>query len=88
MHAISHGEVIEYRQRIAKLNRLREDAQLEEMKLRRYDASLAKKYGCEVLKYRINLDTCEIEITPERVQYTVADSLNLVAMQMAEWDET
>jgi hypothetical protein len=87
MHTITHTEVIDGRQRITKMNRLQGDLQEEQAKFQRFNQGLLHKYGLDGLKARINWETSEIEVAPERIPYTVADSLNLVALQFAEWEE-
>jgi hypothetical protein len=81
MHHITHAEVIEGRQRIAKLNRLQGDFQEEQIKFQRFCQGLLNKYGLTGLKAQINWETSEIEVVPDRIHYTVADSLNACAMQ-------
>jgi hypothetical protein len=72
---LKHVELIEYRQRIAALNHKRGEASDEEWKLRRWLEGKAKEYGVFGLKHQINPDTGEIEVYPEKVHYTVYDSL-------------
>jgi len=86
MH-LSHAELIEFRQRVAKMNRLRGDATEEQIKLQRFDANLASKYNVSGLKYRFNIDTGEIEITPDAIDYTLAESLKVGAAMVFEWEE-
>jgi hypothetical protein len=81
MHHITHAEVIEGRQRIAKLNRLQGDFQEEQIKWQRFNQGLLHKYGLAGLKAQINWETSEIEVTPDRCHYTLVDSLNACAMQ-------
>jgi hypothetical protein len=68
------------------MNRLRGDATEEQIKLQRFDANLASKYNVSGLRYRFNLDTGEIEITPDAIDYTLEESLKAVAMLSIEWE--
>lgn len=62
---ISHSEVIDFRQRLAKLQQARDDAQEAEIKLRRFLQGLANKYGVLGQRHMINPDTGEIEVYAE-----------------------
>ena len=81
MHHITHAEVIEGRQRIAKLNRLQGDFQEEQIKWQRFNQGLLNKYGLNGLKAQINWDTSEIEVAPDRIHYSLISSCDLVAGQ-------
>ena len=66
---LKHTELIEYRQRIATLQRKRGEATDEEWKLRRWLDGKAKEYNVLGLRHQINPDTGEIEVYPEKCFY-------------------
>lgn len=72
---LKHTELIEYRQRIATIQRKRADATDEEMKLRRWLDGKAKEYGCFGLRHQFNPDTGEIEVYAEKYHYTQYESV-------------
>lgn len=81
MHTIKHTEVVEGRQRIAKINRLHQDLQMEQIKMQRFEQGLLNARGLEGLKAKVNWDTGEILVTPEQVHFTLLDSVSLCAFQ-------
>lgn len=62
---VTHTEVVEFRQRVARLQMKRGDAQEEEIKLRRFLNGLATKYQVIGLRHQIDPDTGEIVIFAE-----------------------
>ena len=68
MH-LTHTEVVEFRQRIAKANRLMGDAQIERMKLQQFQDGLVNKYNLQGLKAQFDPETGEIIVHPETVHY-------------------
>lgn len=73
---LKHTELIEYRQRIASVQRKRADATDEEMKLRRFLDGKAREYGVLGLRHQFNPDTGEIEVYAETVHYQGWQSAN------------
>lgn len=66
---IKHTELIEYRQRIAGVQRARGDARDQEWKLNKWLEGIAKSYGVFGLRHQVNPDTGEIEVYAEKTFY-------------------
>lgn len=86
---ITHAEVIDFRQRLAKLQQARDEAQDCEIKVRRFLNGLATKYGVLGLRHMINPDTGEIEVYAEPGKApTLADAMDRLEKGGAEWGDS
>jgi hypothetical protein len=82
---VTHTEVVEFRQRVARLQMKRGDAQEEEIKLRRFLNGLATKYQVLGLRHQIDPDTGEIVIFAEPGQApTLAQAMD--ALEGNQWE--
>lgn len=82
---ITHSEAVEFRQRLARLQMKRGDAQEEEIKVRRFLNGLATKYQVIGLRHQIDPDTGEILIFGEPGQApTLAQASD--ALEGHQWE--
>lgn len=82
---ITHTEVVEFRQRLARLQMKRGDTQEEEIKLRRFLNGLATKYQVLGLRHQIDPESGEIVIFAEPGQApTLAQATD--ALEGHQWE--
>ena len=80
MPHLTHGELIEYRQRVAKLNQLQDDFNEAQIKMRRWILGIGSKYSLSGLRYELNIDNGEIMLREDKPGHELHDTVNAVAM--------
>jgi predicted RNase H-like nuclease (RuvC/YqgF family) len=88
---VNHTELVEYRQRIAKLNMARDEAMSEEMKLRRWLNNLGTKYSVQGMHYNVDPETGIINVQMEAIHYEAIQSMDnseKIAAGRNVWTET